>query len=219
MLPAPMYACPFFESADNGFWPAPRAVIHHFPWEKGGYRPYAWAQAVWQEDALHIRLFCRESTPRTTFANPNDPVYRDSCLEFFVMRQGDNHFFHLEMNSAGVLLAGINHGGKIKLIPEAQHVSFIPRVLPCSDGWAVQLKVPFSLFGLPNAALWSNKPVFRCNFYKCGDDTPFPHYGCWSAVSNPEPQFHDPASFGWLMLIGPGAKDKNWNGLDSRRSL
>ena len=38
--------------------------------------------------------------------------------------------------------------------------------------------------------------AFRGNFYKCGDETDSPHFGCWSPIENPEPSFHLPAYFG-----------------------
>ncbi|MHB1455061.1 MAG: carbohydrate-binding family 9-like protein [Saccharofermentanales bacterium] len=34
------------------------------------------------------------------------------------------------------------------------------------------------------------------NFYKCGDKTDCPHYGCWNPILLPAPDFHVPAFFG-----------------------
>ena len=38
------------------------------------------------------------------------------------------------------------------------------------------------------------------NFYKCGDETEFPHFGAWKEVAVPEPDFHRPEYFGELTL-------------------
>ena len=38
------------------------------------------------------------------------------------------------------------------------------------------------------------------NFYKCGDDTKYPHFGCWNEVVWEEPDFHRPECFGDLIL-------------------
>jgi hypothetical protein len=36
----------------------------------------------------------------------------------------------------------------------------------------------------------------KANFYKCGDETEFEHYGAWSPVDLPTPDFHVPRFFG-----------------------
>ncbi|MCK7480493.1 MAG: carbohydrate-binding family 9-like protein [Candidatus Moduliflexus flocculans] len=38
------------------------------------------------------------------------------------------------------------------------------------------------------------------NFYKCGDETEFPHYGAWSPVETPAPDFHRPEFFGEIVF-------------------
>lgn len=38
------------------------------------------------------------------------------------------------------------------------------------------------------------------NFYKCGDETEFPHYGAWSPVRTLSPDFHRPEFFGTLVF-------------------
>ena len=43
--------------------------------------------------------------------------------------------------------------------------------------------------------------VIRANFYKCGDETPIPHFGMWSPVDNETPDFHRPEYFGKFILI------------------
>ncbi len=40
----------------------------------------------------------------------------------------------------------------------------------------------------------------RGNFYKCGDNTRFEHYGMWNPVKSDHPDFHRPESFGKLIL-------------------
>ena len=37
------------------------------------------------------------------------------------------------------------------------------------------------------------------NFYKCGDETPHPHYLAWSALSSDHPDFHRRQDFGQLL--------------------
>ena len=55
--------------------------------------------------------------------------------------------------------------------------------------------------GLFGKADFSPGDVLRGNFYKCGDDAAFPHYGMWSPVLTGEPDFHRPEYFGELALV------------------
>lgn len=200
---APVYVCPHLENAQSeATWSSPRAWINHFPWAQtgDGYRPVAWAQCFWSEDALHVRLFCEEEAPKITYFNPNEPVYEDSCLEFFIMLENSDCFYNFELNASGTLLVGRTHDGKLVHIPASSQAPFKAMSCHTTGGWGVQIRVPFSLFGLPHASEWQAKPVFRCNFYKCGEATIAPHYGCWSAVEHPYPLFHLPNFFGRLLL-------------------
>ena len=42
--------------------------------------------------------------------------------------------------------------------------------------------------------------IIKGNFYKCGDDTEYPHFGMWSPVELPAPDFHRPEFFGELVI-------------------
>ncbi|MDT3424944.1 hypothetical protein J2Z22_000457 [Paenibacillus forsythiae] len=42
--------------------------------------------------------------------------------------------------------------------------------------------------------------TFPGNFYKCGDETPIPHYGCWSMVNSASPDYHLSRCFWELVL-------------------
>ncbi|HEX9250722.1 MAG TPA: carbohydrate-binding family 9-like protein, partial [Ignavibacteriaceae bacterium] len=50
-----------------------------------------------------------------------------------------------------------------------------------------------------------SKMKFKCddaigNFYKCGDETEFKHYGMWSLIENSTPDFHLPEYFGKIIF-------------------
>jgi len=66
------------------------------------------------------------------------------------------------------------------------------------EKWILQYEVPFSLiekyFGSVGSCL-------HANFYKCGDKTVHPHYACWNPVGGEKPNFHQPESFGKLILL------------------
>ena len=43
--------------------------------------------------------------------------------------------------------------------------------------------------------------LIRANFYKCGDDTAYPHYGMWRPFQSDKPDFHRPEEFGEIWLV------------------
>ena len=66
------------------FSDAPKAEIACYKWTEG-YTPYAFAQVIYVRDlglALHMEAY--ESDPKSVYTMYNQPVYTDSCLEFFV---------------------------------------------------------------------------------------------------------------------------------------
>lgn len=67
--------------------------------------------------------------------------------------------------------------------------------------WEACLEIPAeTLKGLWNLEL-APGGVLYANFYKCGDDTPQPHFISWSPIDLPKPDFHAPQFFGALELL------------------
>ena len=66
--------------------------------------------------------------------------------------------------------------------------------------WTLEYRVPLALF----KSLYGEevRPGRRAaaNFYKCGDETEVPHYGAWSPVGTPAPDFHRPEFFGEIVF-------------------
>ena len=67
------------------------------------------------------------------------------------------------------------------------------------DGWTVKFFLPYDYL---RAHFGAVTPVWRCNFYKCGDKTAHPHYGAWKEVETDAPDFHQRAFFGDLLIEG-----------------
>jgi hypothetical protein len=66
--------------------------------------------------------------------------------------------------------------------------------------WTLEYRVPLGLF----RKLYGREIVSghraAANFYKCGDETEIPHYGAWSEVKTPSPDFHRPEFFGEIVF-------------------
>lgn len=199
----PAYRVPAF--AGEPEWSAvPPATIACFPWG-GAYRPRAYARLCRVgTDWLRLRMWCGESLPRAVHTAPDSPVYQDSCLEFFVCPEGAAAYFNFEMNSRGTLLCEIGQSGRRRYFPQAGLARPACRPLTADElpepGWGVEFSLPRSLFIAAFGPLSFAGGSLRGNFYKCGDRTAAPHYGCWAPVGAPKPDFHRPEWFGRLLL-------------------
>lgn len=189
----------------------PSLRIAHYLWLVNDHRPAVEVRLCRSRDFLHVRFVVGEKRVRVRHMNFQDPVYKDSCVEFFVdafpgTRQG---YINFETNAAGVLLAafGPDRAHRKPLWPEdlagfEAHSSIAGPIDGeyGADAWTLEYQVPLELFrkiyGL------DIRPGLRAaaNFYKCGDETEVPHYGAWSPVGTPSPDFHRPEFFGELVF-------------------
>lgn len=162
------------------------------------------AQVVWNEKALYVRLSVKEQDILRRFTGPVDPICEDSCLEFFFSPTGSDRYFNFEFNPNGAVYAGYGLPGEMRyrLYEEylAEQLQIKPFDLP--DGWGVEFQVPVSFVQIfvPDFQLSSGQ-ILPANFYKCGDETPQPHFIAWNPVESPFPCFHLPQYFGELHLV------------------
>ncbi len=183
----------------------PVAEVSHFRWYEG-YAPRTTAQMVYIEGyGFVLRMTCYETEPLATYRTYMDPVYKDSCMEFFADYLGDGRYINLEMNANGALLSCVG-ADRHERTPVAELTGgdiFPVAARRTDDRWFVTAHIPLELLtailGVPTIAV---KPgfTFRGNFYKCGDDTEFVHYGMWDPVGTEKPDFHCPAYFGTLVV-------------------
>ncbi len=185
------------------FSDAPKAEIACYKWTEG-YTPYAYAQLIYVRDlglALHMEAY--ESDPKSVYTMYNQPVYTDSCLEFFVNCNPDQPLYiNFEMNANGAFLSALRPGRKGKQ-PIHELMSDLPAVMAkkFEDHWSVDAFFTLSqiktLFGKDN---FETGDVLLGNFYKCGDETPIPHFGMWAPIDLEAPDFHRPEFFGKLII-------------------
>ncbi len=134
-------------------------------------------------------------------------VWEDSCVEFFMQRQGEKTYRNFECNVLGVLLAA-HHETREKAIQLTGEVQSVIRHSTIShrydDGrqvsdWTLYLEIPKQAMGFAAHESLAGQKI-RANFYKCGDKTPEPHFISWNPIDLPSPDFHVPQFFGLLEL-------------------
>jgi len=188
-----------------------KAEIDCYPWDINGYRPKTEARVVYSEKGFHVFLISYEKEILATRVNMNDPVCRDSCMEFFFSPDPDNdgRYFNFELNPIGTLLLGICKNRfdskAVDVSPEIFRIktSVTKEKLKSFSGpsWNVQFFIPFEFIESFYGKLEFGPGMkMKGNFYNCGDETRFPHFGCWNPISTEKPDFHRPEFFGDLVL-------------------
>ncbi len=182
----------------------PVAEVGCFQWLTG-YAPTTTAQMVYIEDyGFVLRMTCTESDPLATYRTYMDPVYKDSCMEFFADFLSDGRYINLEMNANGTLLscAGADRHKRTPVAELTEGDIFPVAARRGHDRWTVTAYLPLELLSriLGQSVEITPGFTFRGNFYKCGDDTDIPHYGMWNPVGTEKPDFHRPEYFGTLVV-------------------
>jgi len=189
----------------------PSLRIGHYLWLANDYRPLVEVRLCWSQGFLHVRFRVEERRVRVRYTRFQDPVYKDSCVEFFIdafpeTRQG---YINFETNAAGTLLAafGPDRSRRKPLWPEDlagfDAVSSIPGPIDGEHGrtdWTLEYRIPLALFRKVYGRDVRPGRRAAANFYKCGDETEVPHYGAWSRVETPSPDFHRPEFFGEVIF-------------------
>lgn len=193
--------------ADIDWETIPAAAVDTFRWLPGGYEPATCAKLVFiREFGFVLKMVCRESAPKAVYTAYNEPVYTDSCMEFFAAwNAGDPRYMNMEMNANGTLLSCLGPDRNARTPVRDVTGGDLPVVTgEVTDGaWSVTAVIPAALlariYGM-DAAVFAPGYKFTGNFYKCGDDTEIPHYGMWNPVELPKADFHRPEFFGNLVI-------------------
>lgn len=201
-------------------WSAvPPLQVDTFFEHSSNHRPQTAVRVVYDERRLIVRFEVADRYVRAVAANYQDPVCRDSCVEFFVQPKPGGRYFNFEVNAGGCLLLyaiPVSPQGESLMdakIPVPEHLvrdmniqhSLPSRIDPEMEDpceWTIEYVIPIELFEHYEGPL---RPLagqtWRANFYKCGDATSHPHWAMWSPVPDGD-RFHRPEYFGSLQFEG-----------------
>ena len=186
---------------------AHRESIDVINWEEYPYKPIAVFDIARTDEKLYIRYFVRGNSLKAVYEYDGSPVYTDSCVEFFMKQVDDRNYYNFEFNCIGTCDASYRRSRDVKKMLTAgefasigrysslEHVSFEEKTGLYS--WELIVAIPFRVMGLDPKDL---PEKIMGNFYKCADDTAFPHFASWNPINMPEPNFHCPEFFGELYL-------------------
>ena len=171
--------------------------IDKINWENYPHMPDVKVCLGYCDQRLWLHYLVKEDFVRAVCREDQEPVWQDSCVEFFV-KQGDI-YRNFEFNSLGVCLSasGPDRNSRERLdkvnieqilrFPSLKNENLPSESVPTN--WSLTVAIPLGLIGLEPGS------QFMANFYKCGDKTKVPHYVSWSAIQTQSPDFHQPGFF------------------------
>ena len=151
---------------------------------------------------IHYRV--TEKKTLGTMVKDLDPVYKDSCCEFFCMNEGDSLYYNIESNCLGSILMECGKGRDNRTTSTTENLQHIDRwaslgrkdigLINKETHWELAVVVPVAAFWRHNFGTLSGK-TFLVNVYNCvgsGDDR---QYVTWNPIDTPSPDFHRPEYF------------------------
>ncbi len=185
--------------------------LPHFRPEGSDHKPKTAVRLLYGQTGIFGIFRVEDRYVRSIHAEYLSPVYKDSCVEFFVKPKQDRGYFNFEFNCSGALLCSYlidptrtsegfrdftklpEENGKQILIYHSLPDIVEPEIREPVT-WFLEFFIPFSLLEqyvgtIGNVAGQS----WQANFYKCGDETSHPHWASWTPL--PEKNFHLPECF------------------------
>ncbi len=189
----------------------PKEEIGVINWPEFSYKPEVHFAVAWAPGMIVVKYYVREEVIRARFTEDNAPVWKDSCVEFFVAPGDDGVYYNFEINCIGTCLAekGLSRSPREKLQPEViEHIKRFPSlgVAPFEEkkgdfSWELLAIIPVASFVDHAVEPDLQGKTFRANFYKCGDELSKPHYLTWNPVRTPQPDYHRPEFFREILFV------------------
>lgn len=180
-------------------------LIDTINWIEYPYRPVVSLHLAYTDEVLILHYFVRGLDLRTLSPEDGHYVHTDSCVEFFMQKERGESYINFEFNAAGVCYACHHQSINSSTPLSNEEYASIKRSgtylgekhnREGIHSWELLVEIPWKTMGysdkLPQK-MWGN-------FYKCGDETPHPHFVSWTSIDEPAPAFHRPKFFGELIL-------------------
>ena len=182
---------------------AQREYIDVVDWKEFPYKPIVAFDIIRSEKSLYIRYFVKGFSLKAVFDKDDSDVHLDSCVEFFMQRCGDEEYMNFEFNCIGACDAARRISRDQKTSLTAAEYKSIRRYSSLEENtfeekkgiyeWELLVSIQFEVMGLNPTHL---PEKIKGNFYKCADDTEYPHFVSWNPIDLPHPNFHCPKFFG-----------------------
>ncbi len=190
-----------YASLSKGLFGLDWNQIDQAPWQtEFPVNPEVKFQIAYDQESIYVHYHVQEEFVKAQYIRPNENIWEDSCVEFFISFDDRQTYYNFEFNVLGAGLIGYGTTDKASrnrlTAEEILSVSTFTQVknIQGNKTWDTILVIPISLFGKKADELGGT--TVQANFYKCGDSLPNPHFVAWNNIDFPKPNFHLPAFFG-----------------------
>jgi len=192
--------------------------VSHFHPKSSSAHPETRCKVLYDEEGLFGSFKVEDRYVIGRYTEPQSPVCRDSCVEFFVKPERSSGYFNFEISCIGTLFllyitdpqrtqdgfreaTPVSVKDGLKIWTSIRDRPLLPERLGPLE-WRVDFFIPFSLFAaaIPHFASPREGHEWRGNFYKCADDSSHPHWAAWAPIGE-ELNFHVPSYFGHLLFL------------------
>lgn len=196
-------------SSDDEWQGIDPIIIEHYLWMKNDYQPEVIVKACYSDEYIYVNFLVYENKVTATYVNVGDPVFKDSCVEFFInlFPKETEEYFNIELNAIGTIKMGygIKRNRKYLTASDLSDMKVVTSIkkpvigFHGTDYWKLFCAVPIKILEKISKKTFIGDDAIG-NFYKCGDETEFKHYGMWNIINNPKPDFHLPEYFGKIIF-------------------
>ena len=182
--------------------------IDQYTWGKANEHRKVRFKIAHNNNNIYLLFDVVEPEMKATYSNHNDPIYKDSCVEFFIALEEDSNYYNFEFNCLGSCLlewGPDRHHRKlldthtIDLIKVNTKIKRETKNDLTEFHWKMFIKIPIETFKFNPLKSLKNINA-KANFYKCGDNLSKPHYISWNPIKADEPDFHLKSYFGDLIF-------------------
>lgn len=179
-------------------------TMDHTPWPAYEYKPQVHFVVAHSNNCVFIKYYIKEKVVKADYQRTNEPVYKDSCVEFFISFGAGEGYYNFEFNCVGACLCGYGPGKQGRqllsqeLIERIRRQTLVKRESDLVEPfvyWELTIVIPVEVFCFHQLTTLKGQQC-GVNFYKCGDDLPQPHYLTWANIESEEPNFHLSEFFG-----------------------
>ncbi len=185
---------------------APQESLAQVNWpEAFPYAPTVRFAMAHDDANIYIRFFVDEATTAALEMEDAHDVYKDSCVEMFLMPSDDGLYYNFEFNAAGTLCYSCRPGRQGAVLAPVECHAMVKRLtsLPhevleechVEGGWSLTAAIPLTaLFKHGDIRSLSGRQM-KMNCFKCGDALSTIHYITWHPIATQKPDYHRPEYF------------------------
>lgn len=185
-----------------------RSSLEFTPWSDYAYKPQVDFAIACSDTSILLKYYVTEEVIRAYYNRVNDPVYKDTCVEFFIALDNEVNYYNFEFNCVGNCLVGFGPDRnrrellKYSSLKKLRTQTLIKSIDVDDQSlvhWELTLEIPFDAFSFHSISSLQGRTC-RANFYKCGDELAKPHYVTWNNIVSEAPNFHLFPYFGKLQF-------------------